>query len=90
VTPNDPSTVSRQQDPDSQLDEEPAPRPADCPDPNAIRLAGIFAYLLAAYAQRAAIGASDRPKLALAILAIDANSWGEGAHDARADRVGGG
>lgn len=49
---------------------------------------GIFGYLLAANAQRAATGASDRPKIALAILAIDANSWCEGAHDKRADQIG--
>jgi hypothetical protein len=77
VTLNEPSTVSCQQDPDIHLDQEPDPRPADCPDPNALRLAGIFAYLLAANAKRAGIGASDRTKIALAILAIDANSWGE-------------
>jgi hypothetical protein len=35
---------------------------------------GIFAYLLAANALRVASGPSDPPKVALAILAIDANS----------------
>jgi len=86
VTPNEPGAVSCQQDPD--IHQQPAPRPADCPDPNALRLAGIFAYLLAAGAQRAASGASDRPKVALAILAIDANSWCVGAHHTRADWIG--
>jgi hypothetical protein len=55
---------------------------------NRVPPTGIFAYLLAANAQRAASGASDRPKVALAILAIDANSWWVRAHHTRADWIG--
>jgi hypothetical protein len=49
---------------------------------------GIFAYLLAANAQHPAGGESRRPKVGLAIPAIEPNSGGEGAHHTRADWIG--